>query len=307
MTTMAGGRVVWAVVLAALAVLTPAGAAAASCPASLSEAIPARPGSAPGGGAFVRQAAELGEGEREAVVAAELLRGNLPGFLRRLRPVTLSASLPRGGEVAITLCVTPDYLALGSDDDFLRIPMGLPTALVVAERFGFVLPTAAMVDAIYAQAAVRLRPEPLPPGEAMRSIAYAWHHEGRIRAQGLARGARAGSLLAGHKKDLVLSNRLRAKRDRVAIYGWHRGEGQPIQPLSTVHGARYADYSHGVRLVSATAFIDGQPRSLIDILEDAHLAPLVSDEGPIVRVAALIGELAGRRLLAGGAGCTAVC
>jgi hypothetical protein len=95
-------------------------------------------------------------------------------------------------------------------------------------------------------------------------------------------------LMAGQKKDLVVSNRLWRKTGRVAIYGWHRGNGTPIQPLSTVHGARYADYSHGVRLVSAVAFVNGQARSIFDILEDPRLAGIVSDEGPIIRLASLI-------------------
>jgi hypothetical protein len=50
-----------------------------------------------------------------------------------------------------------------------------------------------------------------------------------------------------------------------------------------VHGARYADYSHGVRLVSAMAYVDGAARPLLDLLEDPRLARLVSDEGPISR------------------------
>ena len=78
-----------------------------------------------------------------------------------------------------------------------------------------------------------------------------------------------------------MSNRLRSKPGRVAIYGWHRENGAPIQPLSTVHGAQYADYSHGVRLVSSRAYINGEPRNLADILQDPVLAPIVSSEGAI--------------------------
>jgi hypothetical protein len=67
----------------------------------------------------------------------------------------------------------------------------------------------------------------------------------------------------------------------VAIYGWHRRDGKPIQPLSTVHEASYADYSHGIRLVSTTVQINGTPRSIYDVLEDPDLAPLLTDEGMI--------------------------
>ena len=248
------------------------------CPGALANAIPARAANASAGSDFVQQSAELSEAARETAIAEELIAGNLPGFLRRLWPVTLAA--PRH-DLRVTICVMPDYLALGSDEDFLRLPMALPTAIDIAERFGFVLPTRRMVDAIYEEAEVRLRPQPLPPGEAMRSTAYFWRHQGAIQAQRAALRAPLGVLIAGQKKDLVLTNRLLAKPDRVAIYGWHNRGGRPIQPLSTVHGARYADYSHGVRLVSAIAFVGGEPRSLLEVLEDRELAPLVSDEGPI--------------------------
>ena len=102
-----------------------------------------------------------------------------------------------------------------------------------------------------------------------------------MEQQRAAYGAAPGALTAGHKKDLVLSQRLWEQPGRVAIYGWHRADGTPIQPLSTVHGARYADYSHGVRLVSQTMFVDGRPTRLLDALADEQLGPLLSDEGPL--------------------------
>jgi hypothetical protein len=265
-----------------------ADAAADACPDILSQGIPARAPSAETGSEFVRQTAALSEPEREAVIAAQLMAGNLPGFLRRLKPVTLRGPRPGGGAAEVTLCVTPDYLALGSDADFLRIPMGLQTALATAARFGFVLPTPKMVDAIYEQAEVHLRPQPLPPGPEMRSNAYYWKHHRRIREQRIELRAPLGALIAGQKKDVVVSNRLWQKVDRVAIYGWHQGAGAPIQPLSTVHGARYADYSHGVRLVSVVAFVDGRARPIFEVLEDPSLAGVVSDEGPMLRLAGLM-------------------
>ena len=104
-------------------------------------------------------------------------------------------------------------------------------------------------------------------------------------------GGRHGVLLAGHKKDLVLANRLSANRGRVAIYGWHRGNGDPIQPLSTVHGEYYADYSHGIRLVSRTAYVDGRPVDLRGLLTDSVYAALLNSDGPLssatVRLASL--------------------
>jgi len=140
-----------------------------------------------------------------------------------------------------------------------------------------VLPTTRIVDAVYEQSPYHLVPEPLPPGPKMRSSVYFMRHRKLIERQ-LA-GISLGELVAGHKKDVVLTERLATRLDRIAIYGWHRSVGDPIQPLSTIHGARYADYSHGVRLVWATVLIGGEPRSIYDVLEDPELAPVLSDEG----------------------------
>jgi hypothetical protein len=88
-------------------------------------------------------------------------------------------------------------------------------------------------------------------------------------------------LASGHKKDVVLSRRLSAHEGKIAIYGWHRALGSPIQPLSTVHAASYADYSHGIRLVSDIAFIEDEPHSIRSILKDPELSKVLNDEGPI--------------------------
>jgi hypothetical protein len=102
-----------------------------------------------------------------------------------------------------------------------------------------------------------------------------------IEKQSLAHGIRLGTLVSGHKKDVVITNRLAMRPGQIAIYGWHRAKGAPIQPLSTVHGAGYADYSHGIRLISETAIIDGKLRYMDDILQDSLLANVLSDEGAI--------------------------
>ena len=173
----------------------------------------------------------------------------------------------------------PDYLAIGSDDDFLRIPLTYPTATEIADEFGFVLPTRKMVDAIYEQAMFHLKPQPMTPGPQMSSNAYYLTHQQKIEAQ--RANYPLGEVLSGHKKDVVLTNLLHKRPNRIAIYGWHQLNGEPIQPLSTVHGAQYADYSHGIRLVSQTVWIDGELRSIFDVLQDPVLAPLLTYEGVI--------------------------
>lgn len=263
---------------------------AAACPATLTRDIPARPRSAPDGTHFARDVRGDDTRAREAAIEREILRGNLPSFLRWLKPVKLRAQLPSGRKVTATICVMPDYLAIGADRDFLRIPMNLHTATDVAERFGFVLPTRKMVDAIYQQSAAHLRPQPMQAGPQMRSTGYYTKHDRSIREQRTSLGIPLGALIAGHKKDVVISNRLLSHPGRIAIYGWHQPDGRPIQPLSTVHGANYADYSHGIRLVSDIMYIDGKPTSVHEVLEDPDLAAILSDEGPVELISKLIPE-----------------
>jgi hypothetical protein len=264
---------------------------AADCPSTLVHAIPDSPSGALDGSAFARQVATLSGTERDAVVGPMLLAGDIPQFLRRLRPVTLRAQSGSGKNDVVTICVMPDYLAIGSDEDFVRVPMGLRTAAAIATRFGFLLPTTKIVDAIYSEADIRVRPEPLPAGPEMRSTEYFVRHDRLVRQESLIDGLMPGMLLAGQKKDLVITNRLRASPGRVAIYGWHIEDHKPIQSLSTFHGENYADYSHGVRLVSAIAYVGTEQRSLLDILQDPRLATVVSSEGPIQNVRALIASL----------------
>ncbi len=268
----------------------------AACSDGLLRKIPPRAPTALTGNEFARRVEALNGSDREEQIEAELLDGDMPQFLRRVAPITMRGELPDGQNVQITVCVLTDYLAIGSDRDFLTIPMRLATALTLAGHFGFTLPTSKMVDAIYEQAEVHLAPQPLPAGDQMRSTDYYWHHNELIAEQRTALGVLPGVLTAGHKKDLVITNRLWRYPDRVAIYGWHRAINSPIQPLSTVHGARYADYSHGVRLVSTVICVNGKPMSIFEALADPGLSRVLSGEGPLPHVTDLISRLVALRL-----------
>jgi len=285
-----------------------------TCAGEPARHFPARPHDADGGSAFIERIRRLDDDAREAAIRTELLAGNVPGFLRELQPVRLATRDGSSAPTEITLCVAPDYLSVGTDEDHVLMPMRLATALEIAERFGFVLPTSRIVDAIYMQANLRLPPQPLPPSSEMRSTTWLERHNRLVRGQFAQSGAERGVLVAGHKKDLVLTNAFWRLLDRVAIYGWHRSAQSPIQTLSLWHGYRYADYSHGVRLVSATANIGTATQPVTDALADPHLASALSAEGVVARLADLMQVLrrAGtrrrtrraRRALSGGASCS---
>jgi hypothetical protein len=243
--------------------------------------IPSRPTDAVGGREFCRQIADLPLAEREERIFAELARGNLPDFLRRFVRIPSSGEGSDGAPLAAELEVAPDCLAVGSDADFVRMPMRPQTAQRLADRFGCILPTRKIVDAIDAAATVRLAPQPLT--EDRESVAAFLLSQEKIEEDWTRRGSppRDG-LVAGAKKDIVLSNKIYdQKPNRLVIYGWRQLDGRPIQPLTNVHWDQYVDYSHGVRLVRNAVEVEGRTRPIEELLRDPRLSGLVSDEGVV--------------------------
>lgn len=244
-------------------------------------AIPKRPADAIGGAEFFKALDKLTPADREEAIAREVLRGNLPEFLRSFQKVTVKAKDAAGKERVAVFEVMPDYLAVGSDSDFVRVPMTPQTAARIADAFGCALPTRKIVDEVYRAAMVKLEPKPMT--EERESAATFLRHNAIIEEQ--RAGKKLGELVAGIKKDVVVSNRLAEKPDRVAIYGWHKPDGKPIQPLTIVHRDTYVDYSHGVRLMRRTVTVDGTPRDVRHVLYAAESHGLLSDEGPVTRPA----------------------
>ena len=67
------------------------GQSAFTCPRMLSADIPPRSASMAGGASFARSVAKLVRGARDAQTARAVLRGDIPDFLRHLKPVELHA------------------------------------------------------------------------------------------------------------------------------------------------------------------------------------------------------------------------
>lgn len=216
----------------------------------------------------------------------ELLSGNVPGFMRRLVEVDASGPDSTGNMRSLKIRVMPDYLCVGDDADYVRLPLNPLSAQTVANEFGCVLPTRKMVDIIWKAAAVKLEPAPMTPDSLMSTTRRFVEHNARVEGQFRAANASAGALVSGHKKDVVVTNRLINASGRflhrVAIYGWHRLTGSVIQGLNaSSHDDKYADYSHGVRLIALDCVLEGSPADVRDVLRDPVLCGLLSDEGPM--------------------------
>lgn len=237
--------------------------------------FPARPVEAPTGSQVQRQIADLPREQREAAVLREITNGNVPEFLRRLKPIRVETADAAGAKHVATYFVMPDYLAVGTDADFFRVPITPLTATTIADKFDLSLITAKVSDDLFAAAQVKLDPKPLIKDRD--TVATFWQHHQIIEDQLL--GKPRGQLVVGIKKDVVLTSRLTEKPHKVAIYGWHYPDGRPIQSLYVGHVDWYVDYSHGVRLMSQQIIVDGQPLKVADVLRDASLCRLLSNEG----------------------------
>jgi len=239
--------------------------------------LPPRPAGALSGSTFLKRIEPLSREDREAAVLSEITHGNVPDFLRRLVPVPLETGNQAGNKHLGTCFVTPEYLAIGNDSDFFRVPMAPQTAQAIAAASNASLITKKLSDDVFKSAKIKLDPKPLATDR--ESAATFYQHQQIIEEQ--RRGQSLGLLIAGVKKDVVLTNRLNEKANRVAIYGWHYPDGKPIQPLYVGHVDWYVDYSHGIRLVSQEMIVDGRPMKFSDVLRDKDLSALVSDAGPI--------------------------
>jgi hypothetical protein len=198
------------------------------------------------GSEYYRIAASYNWKQRDSLTEALILLGNMPDFLRRfVRIKTKQTDSLTGKSIKTIFWVAPDYLAVGTNKDWARVHVTSRLAQRLADSLHCNLPTTEMVDQIYAAARVKL--EPIPMYAYRDSTPTFWQHHLIIEGQ---RKGRKG-LIAGIKKDIVQTEKMKAypNKDRVAIYGWHRLNGKPIQPLYLGHVWWYVDYSQGVRLV----------------------------------------------------------
>jgi hypothetical protein len=248
-----------------------------SMSAYLTSKMPERPtGPIPGGKSLLAAYRDAPILKREEAVLDALQRGYFPDFMRKMKRVTI-----REGGHTLMFWVMPDYVAIGNNEDAVLMPLSFVSARKLANSWSFLLPTPKMVDAIFHQAECVMWPRIFRPATEMMSVAWLEAHNDLIRSQRFLEWDFT-RLAAGHKKDIVLTPRLKQQGKKIAIYGWQNiRNGENIQPLSTWHGERYVDYSHGLRLVGAWGILDDKLISLREIMMDPYLSMLVSREGPV--------------------------
>ena len=234
-----------------------------------------------GGRQFIAMLSSLPAEAREQRIYEAVTGGNIPDCTGRFEPIVERQPDAAGNMHTVEILVTADYIAVGNDSDYVRMPMLPATAQRIASELDASLPTRKIVDMIHRHSAVKLHPCPMLPDSTMVTLPVFVEHNRLIADSLNAADYFRKGIVAGHKKDIVITNRL-TEYGRVFIYGWHYPDGLPIQPLSGVHHSHYADYSHGVRLVAQNVVVDGKSWRLSELLSDPVLYRLLSDEeGPM--------------------------
>ena len=230
------------------------------------------------GSEFIKNNMNSSITDREKNILDQFLMGNIPDFLRNFATIKIIK-----GSNSITYLTTTDYLAIGTDNDYVRMPMNPLTAQKIADKYDCTLPTKKMVEDIWQQSPVKLNPLPWgPPYDAsmMSTSRYGIHND---RIQNQLKDKDITALISGQKKDVVLTNKLAPNNPnkKVAIYGWIQSNGKAIQPLPGNHEDTYADYSHGTRLIANDVIVNDTPMRIQDVFKDKNLSNMLSDEGPL--------------------------
>jgi N-acetyl-anhydromuramyl-L-alanine amidase AmpD len=199
------------------------------------------------------------------------------------------------GRLRGVVYVAQDALSLGEPADSIRVNVTAETAQWICDLQGWMLPTTKVCDLLWQQARVRLSPCLQPAtrqqrlergySPSMADTAAMVRHSQEIDKK---REGRRG-LICNVGKHWVLSKALGSKPGRAANYGYYDGSAPYVsasglrmwQTLSTAHNLHHVDYSQVLQPLRAEMLVEGQVRSVADVLLDHELAPLVSDEGPL--------------------------
>ena len=225
---------------------------------------------------FLKKLSHLSLSEREDSLINYMSKGWMPAYNFSFKKISFEHKNASGKKIKVSFWAAPDYLSIGKNENFVRMPLSPQAAQVLADQFHCVLPTTKMVDEIYKTAKLKLAPIPLT--EKRDSLISFIAHNKLIKAQLVKKIP--NEIVVGIKKDVVQSTAVlnHPKPNRVVIYGWHKLDGKPIQPLFAGHVDWYVDYSHGIRLIYEKMLINNKIYFVKDVLNNPELAETICDD-----------------------------
>jgi hypothetical protein len=291
----------------------PASAASTVGPAR----APARSASAEGGRVFLdRMTSEgvdvIGHGgnipARDQKFHEQLVAGNMPDFCRQWAEV----SYDWNGKT-VKVWITPDCIAIGSNEDWLRVNNSGSAAQRLANLWGCQLPTAKILLKAFLQAgSVKLHEHAMAAyinGSKYQSsnAAMRWHEDIIQGVIGCDSGMKVPAdvaamfdpQLGAHGSPPSCTMQVRTALDQIAIghkkeiclpyfqgyltfWGfWYQGDAAHPrfrQEGNHFHTEPFTDYSQGMRLLHPNVEIDGTQHAFLDVLESTELRGAILDE-----------------------------
>ena len=226
------------------------------------------------GSEFYQKAANMDLTQRDSFLLLCFKDGNMPSFFTRFRALKENYKV-KNKSYRVKYFVSPDYLMIGNNNDYFRVPVTPAIAQQMADDLHCFLPTSHLVDLIYQHSNLTL--EPIPLFAYRDSFITFWHHH--LMIEGQLKGKQKG-IVAGIKKDVIICSeeKFKGKSNRVAIYGWHKPDGKPIQPVYTGHSSNYVDYSHGARFIHSKIRVNGKIFDYQKILTDSVMYRFITNE-----------------------------
>lgn len=233
-------------------------------------------------------------------IIAEIEKGNVPDSCRNMKTITMQGA----DGTKISFRTSAGYLAIGTNEDNIRVPLSGPMAKRITDHFGWTLPTAAMAATVDSRADIQLR----IGGETysnydlahMADLEYARKHNVRAQKklaeiahqQGLTPEQLSQRLIRGEKKNIFIGQG--ATRGGIGIGGLLDGNGKNIQSYTYPHGAEkgpngepgfHGDYSQSIAVQDAMITVvtpDGKPHQvhLYDALRDPQYAKILNPSEP---------------------------
>lgn len=220
-------------------------------------------------------------------------------------PVPVSAKVG-GKTITGTVMVSADCIAVGDEEDFVRINVGHVAAECIAIHFDAYLVTSRVEDFSFINAAVRIDVNTQDPTSHMADTSAMLKHHRDIEAD---RAGRSGLIRPVGKITPSATHKIDGKPTRCANYGLHfmsgpnkAGTFPAYQPTtyhaengrvmrvwqpgpSTAHVSFFTDYSHVVILMKKTMIVDGVGEmSIPGVIAHDVYSWLISSEGPMTRL-----------------------
>lgn len=212
---------------------------------------------------------------REGFILEQVRNGCVPDFMRVASQIILTG--PGGLTGNIEVC--PDYLCLGTDEDYIYAQCTIVTAQKIADEIGAMLPTRKLVDEVWKQAAGKIDIVTQTPDKKMVTWPVFLKQSRDVIAKRAALGLPLGSLQDGGFKNYILVPGLASRPGQTCIYGFHRkATNRPVQdPNLSAHDRNYVDYSQCPRFYALEMFVGDDLFNTADVLADPLLHVFVSE------------------------------